>query len=195
MTARSSFHWSPLQTLLIWVLVASVAAGVWYAVFYAAVHDEWLAARNGLMAAQIDLQTKHARREEVRRFAAQQDRDEAALAAEFRRVPGGDGRGEDALFSIPALAEASGLVIDRWRPLPERTDGPLVWSPVEVEARGGWVALHAFLRAVGELPQVVAVDRLAAQATGDDALVWRFAVSVARLGPRPAPAPARQEGT
>lgn len=180
-----SFHWSPLQTLLVWVLVACVAAGVWYAVFYVAAHDEWQAANNKLAAAHSDVQAKLARAADVRRHGLVQDRDEAALADEFARVPGGDGRGEDALFAVPALAEASGLTIDRWRPLPDEPAGALVWSPVEVEARGGWAALHAFLQRVGELPQVVAVDHLSGRATGDDALVWRFAVRVARLAPQP----------
>jgi hypothetical protein len=100
-----SFHWSPLQTLLVWVLVASVAAGVWYAVFYVAAHDEWLAANNKLAVAQTDLQAKRARVADVQRFGLVQDRDEAALAGEFSRVPGGDGHAEDPLFVIPALAD------------------------------------------------------------------------------------------
>ncbi len=164
-----SFHWSPLQTLLVWVLVACVAAGVWYAVFYVAAHDEWQA--------------------DVQRYGLLQDREEVALTAEFARVPGGDGHGEDVLFVIPELAEASGLVIDLWRPLPDEPAGTIVWAPALVEARGGWTALHAFLQRVGELPQVVAVDRLSARVLVDEGLVWRFAVSVARLAP-PTPAPA-----
>lgn len=179
-----SFHWSPLQTLLVWVLVASVAAGVWYAVFYVSAHDEWLAANNQLEVARQSLAAKRQRVTEVERYGLVQDRSEAALAAEFSRVPGGDGRGEDALFTIPGLADASGLVIDRWRPLPDERDGPLVWAPALVEARGGWTTLHAFLQRVGELPQIVAVDRLSARASGSD-VVWRFAVSVARLAPQP----------
>lgn len=192
MISPRSFHWSPLQTLLVWVLVACVAAGVWYAVFYVAAHDEWQAANNKLAAAQSDVQAKHARAAEVRRHGLLQDRDEAALAAEFARMPGGDGQGEDALFVIPALAAASGLTIDRWRPLPDEPAGALVWSPVEVEARGGWAALHTFLQRVGELPQVVAVDLVSAQATDEEGLVWRFAVGVARLA---APQPAAEAGT
>lgn len=195
MTARSSFPMSPLQTLLVWVLVASVAAGVWYAVFYTTAEEEWQSASNELAAAHSDLQTRHARRDEVRRYAIQQDRDEAALAAELAGIPGGDGRSEDALLlELPALAEASGLVIDRWRPRAEevepsesaRAAGPeLMWAPVEVEARGSWAALHAFLGRVGELPQVVAVDLREVRASSvDDTLVWRLVVSVARLAPR-----------
>lgn len=185
-----SFHWSPLQTLLVWVLVACVAAGVWYAVFYVAAHDEWQAANNKLAGAQSDLQAKHTRAADVRRHGLLQDRDEGALTAEYARVPGGDGHGEDTLFVIPELAEASGLVIDLWRPLPDEPAGTIVWAPVEVEARGGWTALHAFLQRVGELPQVVAVDRLSARVLDDEGLVWRFAVSVARLAPS---APAHAE--
>ena len=185
-----SFHWSPLQTLIVWVLVASVAAGVWYAVFYVAAHDEWLAANNKLAVAQTDLQAKQARVADVQRFGLVQDHDEAALAGEFSRVPGADGHGEDPLFVIPALADASGLVIDLSRPLPDEPAGTIVWAPALVEARGGWTALHAFLQRVGELPQVVAVDRLSARVLVDEELVWRFAVSVARLAP---PAPVHAE--
>lgn len=188
-----SFHWSPLQTLLVWVLVASVAAGVWYAVFYAAAHDEWRAADNELVGAQIDLQAKKNRVADVQRHGLVQDRDEAALAEEYARTPGADGRSEDALFVIPALAESSGLIIDRWRPLPGESSGPLGRSLVEVEARGGWTALHAFLQRVGELPQAVTIDRLSARATAGDALVWRFAVSVARLTPPQQPSPPQRE--
>lgn len=181
MTARSSFPWSPLQTLIVWVLVACVAAGVWYAVFYAAAEDEWRAAGNELAAARSDLQARHARRDEVQRHAVQLDRDEAALAGAFTRIPGGDGRREDALLlAVPTLAEAAGLTIDRWHPLPDERRGPLVWAPVEVDARGGWAALHAFQDRVGALPQIVAVDLRAVEGT-DDELTWHLVVRVARL--------------
>ncbi len=46
MSAGPFAHWSPLQTLLVWVLGTCVAAVVWYALFYRATHDEWVLATN-----------------------------------------------------------------------------------------------------------------------------------------------------
>jgi hypothetical protein len=189
MTARS-FPLTPLQTFLVWLLVASVAAGVWYAVFYTTAEDEWQSANNELAAAQAALDARHALRDEVRRHEVLQAADEAALAEEQASIPGGDGRHEDALLlELPALAEASGLVIEQWRPRPDevevrdtaRPGGPeLVWAPVEVEARGGWAALHGFVERALALPQIVAVDLREVRAD-EDTLVWRLVIRVARL--------------
>jgi hypothetical protein len=71
-------------------------------------------------------------------------------------------------------------VIDRWRPLPDEPAGTIVWAPIEVEARGGWTALHAFLQRVRELPQVVRVEPPVGADVGSE-VRWRFAVSVARM--------------
>jgi Tfp pilus assembly protein PilO len=181
MSARSFSHWSPLQTLLVWVLVACVAAVVWYAVFWVGARERVLAARNELGFAEARLAS--AREDLGRRqgLSAELARGEAALAGRIAAVPGADGRGADPLALIPGLAEAAGLTIDRWRPLPDEPAGPLVRAPVEVAARGDWRALQTFLERAAALPEVVVVDGLSLQPRGDAELELRFVVAVVRL--------------
>jgi hypothetical protein len=134
MSAGSILHASPLQTLIVWVLATCVAAVVWYAVFYRAAHDEWVAARNELGAARSDLEQARAAR--VRADGRARELDAAAAELSRERAHVLPGAPEDLVFTVPALASAIGLEILRWRPSEPEVDGALLRTPVEVDARG-----------------------------------------------------------
>ena len=67
MSAASFTHGSPLQTLIVWVLGACVAAVVWYAVFYRDARDEWEVASNDLAVAEKSREKVDAKRRQYRR--------------------------------------------------------------------------------------------------------------------------------
>ncbi len=185
MSAGTFAHWSPLQTLLVWILGTCVVAVVWYAVFYRAAHDEWVAAGNELSAARSDLAAAQAERRLAEGRASELDGDAEALARARAQVAGGAGPVQDLLFTIPALANEVGLRVDRWHPLPDEAAGALRRAPVEVEARGSWTALAELLRRVSALPQVIAVDRLELRAGVDGELELRLVIGALRLGGAP----------
>jgi len=196
MSAASFTHWSPLQTLLVWVLGACVAGVVWYAVFYRDARDAWLVASNDLHAAQKGLEKVGEDERRVRSLAAELAADMQALARERQALPGGDGHADDPLVLVPGLAAGAGLSIERWQPLPEEDEDVLVRTPAQVEARGDWAALAEFLRRVAELPQVVRVERLTVRPEraepGLQPGAWaqlelRFVVEVSRLREVPRP--------
>jgi hypothetical protein len=183
MSAGPFAHWSPLQTLLVWVLGTCVAAVVWYAVFYRAAHDEWLLATNDLEAARSDLEKARADRRRAEGRADELTREAEALASDRARVSSASaGTAEDLLLVVPELAASLGLQIDRWRPLPDEPVGALLLAPVEVDARGDWTGLTALLhRLATDLPLVVAVDRLAIRGGADGSLELRLVVGALRL--------------
>lgn len=183
MSAGPLLHGSPLQTLIVWVLGACVAAVVWYAVFYRAAHDEWVAASNELGAARSDLEQARADKLRAEGRAAELDVQARDLAGKRAQLLGGDD--EDLLFTVPALASALGLEIDRWRPAAAEVDGALLLAPVHVEARGGWPAFVSFLDRVQTLPQVVALDRLNLRAGADGSLELQFTLGTVRLREAP----------
>lgn len=187
MSAASFIHGSPLQTLIVWVLGACVAAVVWYAVFYRDARDEWEVARNDLVVAERSRESVDAKRRQLAALRADLDADARRLADERAAVPGGTGRADDLLLHLPALAVASGLTIDRWRPLADEVEPPLVRVPVQIDARGSWSALAEFLRRVDAMPQIVAVERLSARALAGDELELSLAVRVTRLQEPPPP--------
>ena len=183
MSAGPLLHGSPLQTLIVWVLGTCVAAVVWYAVFYRAAHDEWVAASNELGAARSDLEQAKADKLRAEGRAAELDLQAGQLASARAEEIGGEA--EDLLFTAPALASALGLEIDRWRPVAAEVDGALLRAPVHVEARGSWPALLAFLERVKTLPQVVALDRLGLRVGATGALELQFTLSTMRLREAP----------
>jgi type IV pilus assembly protein PilO len=160
MSAASFNHWSPLQTLLVWVLGACVAGVVWYALFYRDARDAWQVARNDLHAAEKNLEKVGDDERQAKSLAAELATEAQKLARERGAVPGGDGHADDPLVLVPGLAAATWLSIERWSPLPEQVEDVLVHTPAQVEARGSWAALTEFLRRVAELPQIVSVERL-----------------------------------
>jgi hypothetical protein len=174
-------HWSPLQTLIVGVIGTCVAVVVWYAVFYRATHDEWVTVSNDLSAAHSDLDAARDRKRLADGRAVELDAEAAALARTRAASPGADGRGEDLLFTVPALASELGVIVDRWRPLADEPADALLWSPAQVDARGSWRALLALLTRLGEQPQVVAVDRLNVRAGTDGELELQLAIGVLRL--------------
>ncbi len=178
MSAGSLLHGSPLQTLIVWVLATCVAAVVWYAVFYRAAHDEWVAASNELGAARSDLELARAARLRANGRAAELD-DAAAKLAEERASTVATGVAEDLLFTVPALAGA--LEIDAWRPGPDEVEGALLRAPVQVDAHGSWPAFAEFLTRLASTPQIVTLDRLMLRAAPDGALELRFTISAVRL--------------
>lgn len=150
-----------LQRLLLWVLGASVAVMVGYALFY-------VPARADLKEAANELEAAAARRrgveEELARqqaFAEQLGRDEKALAEELAVTPGADGTAHELLFIVPELARRTDLQIERWQPLADEPVGSWgVRAPVRVHARGSWSALVAFVAEVSALPETVVLDEL-----------------------------------
>lgn len=187
MSAASFTHWSPLQTLLVWVLGACVAGVVWYAVFYRDARDAWLVASNDLHAAQKGLEKVGEDERRVRSLAAELAVDMQALARDRQALPGGDGHADDPLVVVPGLAAGAGLSIERWQPLPEEVEDVLVRTPAQVEARGSWAALTEFLGRVAALPQVVTVERLTIRPGVEAPLELRFVVQVSRLREVPQP--------
>jgi len=183
MSAGSLLHGSPLQTLTVWVLGTCIAAVVWYAVFYRAARDEWVAASNELGAARSDLEQARAARLRANGRAAELDAEAAQLVSAHTRVVAGDD--EDLVFTVPALASALGLEVDGWRPLADEVDGALLRTPVQVDARGSWPAFTAFMARLLTVPQVVALERLALRAAPDGALELQFTLSTARLREAP----------
>lgn len=155
--ARLSFT----ERLLIWVLGLVLAGLVGYRLFY-------LPTERGLQEASNRLDVARARSEQVMRELAVAQaladglaRDEQALVREVAQVPGADGVAYDLLFVLPELARRSGAAIERWRPLPDDNVG--MWGvarPVQVELRATWPSFAEFLRRVGELREVVAIDGL-----------------------------------
>lgn len=187
MAAVSFTHWSPLQTLLVWVLGACVAGVVWYAVFYRDALDAWQVASNDLHAAEKDLEKLAEDDQQVKLLTARLAADADALARERLAVPGGDGHAEDPLLLVPGLAASTWLVVERWSPLPEEAEDVLLRLPAQVEARGSWAALTEFLRRVAELPPSVSVERLSVRPGVDAQLEVGFVVQVARLREAPQP--------
>lgn len=187
MAAASFTHWSPLQTLLVWVLGACVAGVVWYAVFYRDALDAWQVANNDLHAAEKDLEKLAVDDQQVKSLTAALAADAQALARDRLAVPGGDGHADDPLLLVPGLAATSWLSIERWTPLPEEAEGVLLRVPAQVDARGNWRALTEFLRRVAELPQIVGIERLSVRPGGDGQLEVGFVVQVSRLREAPEP--------
>ena len=179
MSAGSILHGSPLQTLIVWVLGTCVAAVVWYAVFYRAAHDEWVAASNELGAARSDLEQAKAAR--VRADGRAQELDAEAAELSRARASVSPSEPEDLLFTVPGLASALGLEIVRWRPSDPEVDGALLRTPVQVDARGRWPATLAFMTRVMTLPEIVALDRLAMRSAPDGALELQFTLSTVQL--------------
>lgn len=184
MSAGPFAHWSPLQTLLVWVLGTCVAAVVWYALFYRATHDEWVLATNEQHVAYRERDDARKARDRARLHAQELDADAAALAA--TRVASA-APGEDLLLVVAPLASELGLEIDRWRPLADEPAGALLLAPVEVDARGSWSALLELLRRLSELPQVLVVQRLAIRAGDGDALELHLVLGALRLRPEATP--------
>ncbi|PCC69971.1 Tfp pilus assembly protein PilO [Nannocystis exedens] len=152
---------SVLQTLLVWVLGASVTAIVGYAFFYVPARADLLAARNELAAAEARQRQVAQELDEQQAFAAALAGDEEALTRALATTPGAAGDRADLLFIVPELARASGLAIERWQPLPDEPAGEWgVRSPVRVDARGSWDALVGFVAALAELPETVVIDEL-----------------------------------
>lgn len=187
MAAVSFTHWSPLQTLLVWVLGACVAGVVWYAVFYRDALDAWQVASNDLHAAEKDLEKLAEDDQRVKSLTATLAADAEALARDRQSVPGGDGHAEDPLWLVPGLAATSWLSIERWSPLAEAAEDVLLRIPVQVDARGSWGALTEFLRRVASLPQIVSVERLSVHPGADARLEIGFVVQVSRLREAPRP--------
>lgn len=189
MSAASFNHWSPLQTLLVWVLGACVAGVVWYALFYRDARDAWQVARNDLHAAEKNLEKVGDDERQAKSLAAELATEAQKLARERGAVPGGDGHADDPLVLVPGLAAAAGLSIERWSPLPEQVEDVLVHTPAQVEARGSWAALTEFLRRVAELPQIVSVEQLRIRPgvapESDAQLELGFVVHVSRLREAP----------
>ncbi|MCY0990003.1 type 4a pilus biogenesis protein PilO [Nannocystis sp. ILAH1] len=152
---------SVLQTLLVWVLGASVTAIVGYVLFYGPARADLLAASNELAAAEARQRQVAQELDEQHSFAAALAADEEALAVALAATPGAAGDRADLLFIVPELARASGLEIDRWQPLPDEPAGEWgVRSPVRVDARGSWDALLGFVAELAALPETVVVDDL-----------------------------------
>lgn len=185
MSAASFTHGSPLQTLIVWVLGACVAAVVWYAVFYRDARDEWEVASNDLAVAEKSREKVDAKRRQLAALRTDLDREAQTLASERAALPGGDGRAEDLLMHLPALAAEVGLTIDRWRPLPDELAAPLLRAPVQVDARGSWAAFGELLRRVDQAAQVVAVEQLTVRVGAGDELELGFVVRVSRLQEAP----------
>ena len=93
MSAAPFTHWSPLQTLLVWVLGACVAGVVWYAVFYRDARDAWQVARNDLHAATKNLEKVGEDERRVQLLATALAVDAQALARDRRVVPRSCSRG------------------------------------------------------------------------------------------------------
>lgn len=150
-----------LQRLLVWVLGASVAAMIGYALFYVPARADVRAATNELLAAEARQRQVAQELGEQQALAESLARDEAALAAALAATPGAAGDRAELLFIVPALARASGLEIDRWQPLRDEPAGEWgVRSPVRVHARGSWDALVEFVDRLAELPETVVLDDL-----------------------------------
>jgi len=187
MSAVSFTRWSPLQTLLVWVLGACVAGVVWYSVFYRDARDAWQVASNELHAAEKDLEKIGGEEQKVKELSAELAGDVAALAWDRQGVPGGDGHAEDPVLLVPGLAASTWLSIERWSPQPDEIEGVLLRIPAQVDARGSWGALIEFLRRIGELPQIVTVSRLSVRPGVDPQLEFGFVVHVSRLREAPQP--------
>ena len=187
MSAASFTHWSPLQTLLIWVLGACVAAVVWYAVFYRDARDAWQVASNELHAAERALEkVAEDQRQAIVLRAALADEAEK-LARDRQGVPGGDGHADDPLLVVPGLAASTWLSIERWMPLPDEVDGELLRIPAQVDARGSWGAFTGFLDRLALLPQIVSVEQLRIRPGIGAQLELGFVVHVSRLREVPQP--------
>lgn len=187
MSAVSFTRWSPLQTLLVWVLGACVAGVVWYAVFYRDARDAWQVASNDLHAAEKKLEKIAEDRKQVQQLTTALAAEAQALARDRQGVPGGDGHADDPLLLVPGLAASTWLGIERWSPQPEEVEGVLLRIPAQVDARGSWGALTEFLDRVAELPQIVTVERLSIRPGVELQLEFGFVVQVSRLREAPQP--------
>lgn len=153
---------SLLERLLIWVLVAVIAAIVGYAVFYVPARRELVAATNELHAAEAQRAQALLQLAELRDLEAGLAREEQEVAAEAARTPGATGPIDGLLFVVPELARQTGVQVDRWRPEPEQAiESWGVRRPVRVEVRATFAALAEFLRRTGELRETIRVEVLA----------------------------------
>ncbi|WAS93014.1 type 4a pilus biogenesis protein PilO [Nannocystis punicea] len=184
---------SVLQTLLIWVLGASVTAIVGYVVFWVPARADLLAASNELAAAEARQRQVAQELDEQRTFAEALAREEEALAGALGATPGAAGDRADLLFIVPELARASGLEIDRWQPLPDEPAGEWgVRSPVRLDARGSWAALVAFVAELAALPETVVIDELVLRwPDAHDTLEISFRAGALRVRAELAEPPAR----
>ncbi len=187
MSAVSFTHWSPLQTLLVWVLGACVAGVVWYAVFYRDARDAWQVASNELHAAERALEKVAEEEVQVKSLRATLAADAERLARDRQTVPGGDGHADDPLLVVPGLAASTWLSIERWVPLPDEVDGDLLRIPAQVDARGSWGAFTSFLERLSALPQIVSVEQLTIRPGIGAQLELGFVVHVSRLREVPQP--------
>ncbi|HEY8375234.1 MAG TPA: type 4a pilus biogenesis protein PilO [Nannocystis sp.] len=152
---------SVLQRLLIWVLGASVAAMVGYALFYVPARADLLAAANELEAAQARRRGVEEELAQQQAFAEQLARDEKAVVEAVATTPGADGKAPELLYFLPELAQRHDVQIERWQP---QTEEPVeawgVRAPVRVEARGTWASFVAFTQEVAALPETIVLDEL-----------------------------------
>lgn len=184
---------SVLQTLLVWVLGASVTAIVGYVLFYGPARSDLLAASNELAAAEARQRQVAQELDEQHSFAAALAVDEDALSRALAATPGAAGDRADLLFIVPEVARASGLEIDRWQPLPDEPAGEWgVRSPVRVDARGSWDALLAFVAELAALPETVVIDDLVLRwPDAGEALEISFRAGALRVRAELAEPPAR----
>ena len=181
MSAGPLLHGSLLQTLLVWVLGACVAAMVWYAVFYRAAHDEWVAASNELGAAHSDLEQARQAKQRADAHAAELDLVAAELADARAELLDELAATEDLLLTVPALASELGVEVDLWRPLPEDHAGGLLRAPVRVDARATWPAFAEFMARLMTTPQPLALTDQSLHAAPEGGLELHFTISALRL--------------
>ncbi|MFY0538372.1 shikimate kinase [Nannocystis pusilla] len=174
---------SVLQTLLVWVLGASVAAIVGYVLFYGPARADLLAASNELAAAEARQRQVAQELDEQHSFAAALAADEDALSRALAATPAPRATGPTCCSSSPSW-RASGLEIDRWQPLPDEPAGEWgVRSPVRVDARGSWDALLGFVAELAALPETVVVDDLVLR--WPDAATLEISFAPVRCGSAP----------
>lgn len=159
LSAESLARLPVLERLLMWFLVSIVVGLVGYAVFYVPAQKDLISADNALKAAQARLAAAEADLAGARALADDLARDEQTLARDVAQTPGADGVAYELLFILPELARREGATIERWQPLPEQAAGAWgVGRPVRIDMRATWPAFFGFLRRVGELREVVAID-------------------------------------
>jgi type IV pilus assembly protein PilO len=142
-----------------WVVAVVAVLALYYFMFYEPLSEERAAEESRRATLQQEFRTAESN---LRRYNS----DVAELARARQRaqqlqsVLPNDPDIPGFMRAINALAEASGLQLSLIQPIEERVEQYYARIPVQLEVRGGYLALARFFHSVSQLPRVINMENI-----------------------------------
>lgn len=156
------------QKLLVWVIVAAAVVAGWWFLFYVDAVAAREGAEAGLAKATAELERLEKRKENFLEEQREHEAREAEFRAEMEVLPMNASTIDNLMQTFQQKARQVGMSFDSWTNEAAQRQDFYERLPVKVKARGTWPQIGEFFRQLAELKQIVSVEGIFIENTGDD---------------------------